>query len=126
MEVLISIFSYILASTFSYWQQAVSFLFAFRFCTTWCVAGEMVATLATDIRPNFVTVIRQCRSKHPDNKAYENWLGHYENPFVPLRMEFFRYFTNISQKFLKEFQAGKPMVAFLSSALKSRWGSCVE
>ena len=108
IKVLISNFSYILASTFfSPRQQVVCFLFAFRFCATPWITDEMDATRAIDIWPNFVTIIKdwegQCKSKHPNNKSSEILVGHYQNLLVPLRMGFFRYIANMLQKLLTEF-----------------------
>ena len=48
----------------------------------------------------------------------ETLVRHYQNLLVPLRMEFFRYISNITQTFLGEFQTDKPMLAFLSSTLE--------
>lgn len=84
IKVLISNFSYILASTFfSPRQQAVCFLFVFRFCATPWITDEMAATCAIDIWPNFVTIVKdwegQCKSKHPNNKSSETLVGHYQH-----------------------------------------------
>ena len=62
----------------------------------------------------------RAKSKRPDCKNYKVLVNHHLDPFIPLKMEFFKQITKILQHYLVEFQTEKPMVPFLGVALENQ------
>ena len=59
-----------------------------------------------------------CKSKRPQNKSHQTLVKHHSDKSVPLRMQFFRFFTKKLKSLFLQFQSDKPMVPFLSDSLK--------
>ena len=94
------------------------------FCATRWVESEVVAERGMEIWPNIVKVISHwqslAKSKRPGNKSYATLVENYQDKFVPLRFEFFRYLAKILQEYLTVFQTDRPMVPFLADALEKQ------
>ena len=68
----------------------------------------------------------QSKSKRPDCKSYTSLVDHYQDKFVPAKMQFFKDIATKLNVFLTRFQTNNPMLPFLSDALVEMFTSVMS
>ena len=68
----------------------------------------------------------QSKSKRLDCKSYTNLIDHYQDKFIPAKMQFFRDITKKLNVFFTRFQTNNPIMPFLSDALVKMFTSFIS